>query len=74
MDNKTKEEITKRAARFAAYERGEYRFLVPPVCTAGWNDAAWCNHVHFDNPKLNGFLEYNAELDRQARQMINPQP
>lgn len=47
-----------RAKRLEAYKAGQYRFSVPPVCTALWDDESWMNHVQFTDKKLTGFLPY----------------
>jgi hypothetical protein len=33
------------AEKVAAYERGDYRFAPPPVCTAFWDRAAWIKWI-----------------------------
>lgn len=30
---------------YRAYIHGNWRCEVPTVCTAGWNDLAWINHI-----------------------------
>lgn len=53
-----------RSDRERAYAAGEYRFPVPPVSTQGWDSEAWMNFVHFNNPKLTGFLPYTTRSQR----------
>jgi hypothetical protein len=51
-----------RAARYAAYSAGKYRFNPPPVCSANWDDQAWMNWVVFDDSSLTGFLPYTRTV------------
>lgn len=47
-----------RKRRRVAYERGEYTFSAPPVCTAFWDTESWANFVRFTDTSLTGFLPY----------------
>lgn len=47
-----------RTKRLNAYRAGKYRFNPPPVYSGNWDEQAWMNWVHFDDPGLTGFLPY----------------
>lgn len=51
--------------RRAAYRRGEYTFTAPPVCSARWDESAWCNYVTFRDPALTGVMEPPTYAENQ---------